>query len=173
MTTGQRKDEDEFPGVWRLVSYEFRDEEGNISYPFGKDTVGLIMYDRSGMMSVQIIRHDRPLFPSEDMFGAAPETVKAAFEGLNTYYGTYDVDEASHTVIHHVEGASMPNRIGSTQTREYEFSGDLLVLKAPPRLLDGKMLTGVLVWQRITSAKKVTGKTNHANSQIARNTKPW
>lgn len=153
MTPRQQKDEDKFPGVWRLVSYEFRDEAGAISYPFGQDTLGLIMYDHSGMMSVQIIRHDRPLFPSEDMFGAAPETVKAAFEGLNTYYGTFDVDTASQTVTHHVEGASMPNRIGSSQLRQYEFSGNQLILKAPPRLLDGKILTGVLVWERVTGAK--------------------
>src|SRR5688572_6514632 len=94
VTTQQQTGKDKFIGAWRLVSYEFRDEEGNVSHPFGEDTLGLIMYDRSGMMSVQIIRHDRPLFPSEDMFGAAPETVKAAFEGINTYYGTFDVDDA-------------------------------------------------------------------------------
>jgi len=134
------------------MSYEFRDEDCNISHPFGEDTLGLIMYDPSGMMSVQIIRHDRPLFPSEDMFGAAPETVKAAFEGLNTYYGTFEIDTGNHIVTHHVQGASMPNRTGSTQTRHYEFAGDLLILKAPPRLLDGRMLTGVLVWQKISSA---------------------
>jgi hypothetical protein len=149
---GQQKEQDRFLGAWRLLSYEFRDEAGTVSYPFGKNTRGLLMYDRTGMMSVQIIRCDRPLFPSEDMFGAAPDTVKAAFEGLNTYYGTFTIDEDGHIVTHHVESASMPNRIGSTQTRQYEFADNQLILKAPPRLLDGKMLTGVLVWERITSA---------------------
>jgi hypothetical protein len=153
VTTQQLKDKDKFVGAWRLVSYEFRDDECNISHPFGEDTLGLIIYDRSGMMSVQIIRHDRPLFPSEDMFGAAPETVIAAFEGLNTYYGTFEVDEARHIVTHQVQGASMPNRSGSAQVRHYEFMDDLLVLKTPPRLLDGKMLTGVLVWKKIAKAK--------------------
>jgi hypothetical protein len=149
----QQQDEEKFYGAWRLVSYEFRDDECNISHPFGEDTLGLIMYDRSGMMSVQIIRHDRPLFPSEDMFGAASETVKAAFEGLNTYYGPFEVDSHTGTVTHHVQGASMPNRTGSTQVRHYEFTDGLLILKTPPRLLDGKMLTGVLVWKKIISAK--------------------
>ena len=152
MIANQQTDEHKFLGVWRLLSYEFRDEAGAVSYPFGQDTLGLIMYDRSGMMSVQIIRHDRPMFPSEDMFGAAPETVKAAFEGLNTYYGPFSVNEVDRTVTHHVEAASMPNRIGSSQVRHYEFSGDKLILKAPPRLLDGKNLTGVLVWERVTDA---------------------
>ncbi|MES2626543.1 MAG: lipocalin-like domain-containing protein [Pseudomonadota bacterium] len=151
MATTQQMDADKFRGVWRLRSYEFQDEEGSASYPFGQNPRGLLMYDRSGMMSVQIIRHDRPLFPSEDMFGAAPDTVKAAFEGLNTYYGTFAVDESSHVVVHHVEGASMPNRTGSMQIRHYEFSRNELILKAPARLLDGKMLTGVLVWERVSS----------------------
>ncbi len=154
MNDPQKKDHDKFYGAWRLVSYEFRDEECNISHPFGEDTLGLIMYDHSGMMSVQIIRHDRPLFPSEDMFGAAPGTVKAAFEGINTYYGPFDVDSLTRTVTHHVLGASMPNRAGSTQVRHYEFVDDLLILKTPPRLLDGKMLTGVVVWKKLASAKQ-------------------
>lgn len=145
----QQHDKDKFYGAWRLVSYEFRDNLCNISYPFGEHTLGLIMYDLSGMMSVQIIRRDRPLFPSEDMFGAAPETVKAAFEGLNTYYGMFEVDEASCIVTHHIEGASMPNRTGSVQSRQYEFVDDLLILKTPPRLLDGRMLTGVVVWRKL------------------------
>lgn len=143
-----------FFGAWRLLAYEFRDESGNISCPFGQDFNGLIMYDRSGMMSVQIIRGDRPLFPSEDMFGADPEYIKAAFEGLNTYFGRYDVDEAQQIVAHHLESASLPNRVGSTQTRHYEFSNATLTLtlKAPARLLNGEWLSAVLVWEKIEAA---------------------
>lgn len=163
MSTEQQKDENEFPGVWRLTSYEFRDEAGTRSYPFGQNPRGLIMYDRTGMMSVQIIRHDRPLFPSEDMFGAAPETVKAAFEGLNTYYGSFAVDEENRIVTHHIEGASMPNRTGSMQVRHYEFAGNQLILKAPPRLLDGRMLTGVLVWERVTDVRGLAASRNQTS----------
>ncbi len=153
MTAEQPNQEDEFVGAWRLISYEFRDDAGSKSCPFGQNPRGVIMYDRSGMMSVQIIRNDRPLFPSEDMFGAAPETVKAAFEGLNTYYGSFAVDGKNKIVTHHIEGASMPNRTGSTQVRHYEFAGKQLILKAPPRLLDGKILTGVLIWERISDVR--------------------
>jgi hypothetical protein len=120
-----------------------------VSYPFGENTGGIIMYDASGYMAVQIIRNDRPAFASEDMFDAAPEELKTAFEGINSYFGRFEVDVKQGIVIHHVEAASLPNRHGSHQVRQYEFSGNRLILKTPPRLLNGQMLTGILIWERI------------------------
>lgn len=140
---------DNFLGAWRLLSYESHDAAGNTTYPFGRNINGLLMYDRSGMMSVQIIRGDRPDFPTEDMFGADADVLKTAFEGLNTYFGTFEIDSSRSIVTHRLQGASMPNRTGSQQVREYEFYDNRLSLKTPSRLMDGKMLTGLLVWEKI------------------------
>lgn len=138
-----------FYGAWRLEANVFRDEEGTESYPFGKDCRGLIVYDPSGMMAVQMIRADRPQFPSEDIKGLDEQTLRAAFEGLNTYFGRFDVDAARQIVIHHVEAASLPNRFGSRQERQYEFDGDRLILRSPQRLLGGRRLTGELHWRKV------------------------
>jgi hypothetical protein len=141
-----------FHGAWRLEANVFRDEHGAETYPFGEDCRGLIMYDPSGMMSVQMIRADRPLFPSEDIHGLDEETLRAAFEGLNTYFGRFEVDAQRQVVIHHVEGASLPNRAGSSQERRYEFQGDLLLLRSPQRLLGGRLLTGELRWRKVVDS---------------------
>jgi hypothetical protein len=138
-----------FLGAWRLEANVFRDEHGAETYPFGEDCRGLIMYDASGMMSVQMVRADRPLFPSEDIQGLDEDTLRAAFEGLNTYFGRFEVDAERQIVIHHVEGASLPNRFGSRQERRYEFHGDQLLLRSPQRLLGGKRLTGELRWRKV------------------------
>ncbi len=138
-----------FYGVWRLVSNTFRASDGSVTHPFGEDCRGLIMYDRSGMMSVQMVRADRPLFPSEDIVGVDAALLRAAFEGLNSYFGRFEVDTARQVVIHHVEGASLPNRLGSSQERHYVFGPDTLVLRSPPRLLGGRQLTGEMVWHKV------------------------
>ena len=40
----------------------------------------------------------------------------------------YEVDEAAHTVTHHVEGALLRSLIGKNLTRVYRFEGRQLIL---------------------------------------------
>ena len=53
-----------FVGTWRLVSFESRDEDGNVEYPFGRDVAGQLSYDANGNMSALVARanvpHSRP-----------------------------------------------------------------------------------------------------------------
>jgi hypothetical protein len=44
------------------------------------------------------------------------------------YYGTYDVDESTGTIVHHIEGAVDRAWIGQSVRRQYAFDGDLLTL---------------------------------------------
>src|SRR5215210_4704599 len=46
-------------GTWRLISWENRDADGEISYPLGEDAVGYIMYNEDGYMFVAIMRPER------------------------------------------------------------------------------------------------------------------
>lgn len=142
----------DFLGAWRLVSVAYRDADGNSRAPFGSSPHGVIMYDASGMMAVQIMRDDRPAFAIDDMLAGSDAEVRTAFEGLNTYYGRFTINETNATVTHHLDGASLPNREGSMQVRGYVFSEDkrTLTLTAPPRQLQGDWLTGMLVWERIS-----------------------
>ena len=52
--------------------------------------------------------------------------------GFLAYFGTYTVDEKAGVVVHHVEGASFPNWIGTDQRREFTLSGRRLTLRTPP-----------------------------------------
>lgn len=144
---------EQFIGVWKLVSYTYQNENGETRTPFGENPKGIIMYDASGYMAVQIMTNDRPHFTVNDILAGTPDEIKAAFEGLNTYYGPYTINEAESIVTHHLEGASLPNREGSDQIRAFSFSddGQHLTLKAKPRLIGGEMLIGVLLWGRIPS----------------------
>jgi hypothetical protein len=140
---------DKIVGAWSLISSEFRRADGQISYPFGQDAMGLVMYDASGNVSAQLMRPDRPAFASGDAYRGTPEEIKAAFEGLLCYFGTYEVDEEKRAIIHHVKGAYLPNWIGTDQVRFFEISGDRLTLSTPPITAQGTTIVGVLNWQRI------------------------
>jgi hypothetical protein len=138
----------QFVGAWKLVSSEHRSPDGQLTYPLGRDPVGIIMYDASGHMSAQIMRPDRPAFASGDVDKGTPTEIKFAYEGFIAYFGTYEVNEEEGTVTHHVEGSSFPNWVGSAQRRFFEFSGNRLTLSTPPILVGGEQITGVLIFER-------------------------
>jgi hypothetical protein len=57
-------------GTWRLISWENRGADGQISYPLGKDAMGYIMYTQDGYMFVAIMspyrgRFDTRIFSAE------------------------------------------------------------------------------------------------------------
>lgn len=131
-----------FLGTWKLISSEHR-SDGQVIYPFGQNVVGLLMYDATGYMSVQLMRADRPIFE-----GTLTE-LKTAFEGL-TYFGIYEVNESEGIITHHVENSSFPNLAGTSQIRFFQFSDNRLTLRIPETIQGDEKKTGVLVWERVT-----------------------
>ncbi len=142
-------DKEKFTGAWRLIENEFRTEEGEVTYPLGRETIGLIMYDGKRNMSVQLVKAGRPKFASNDWLKGTPEEIKAAFEGFRCYFGTYDVDEKNKTITHHIQGSIFPNLMGVDKLRYYEFSGNCLTLRTVPMVMGGKKVVGRLVWERL------------------------
>lgn len=117
-------------GTWRLLSWEWHDAKGAVGSPLGDDPVGQLIYDASGAMSAQLMRRDRSRFQSENFLDATPEEKTASWSGYFGYFGTFAVDEAGGTVVHHVEGSSFPNMIGTDQLRLAKLDGDRLSLVA-------------------------------------------
>ncbi len=139
-----------FVGTWRLVSFESTGDDGITQYPYGRDAAGLIMYDARGNMSVQLANMHRPSFASSDQHRGTPEEIKAAFEGYNAYFGTYDVDEKKEIVTHHVKSSLFPNWSGGDNVRYYRFDANRLILSTPPIRFGGKSIVGRLIWERIS-----------------------
>ncbi len=148
-----------FVGAWRLVSVE--------GYPpglpnfYGDHPTGILMYDRSGWMAVQIANHgDRQAWPRSgngfhaSRFGRTIEEKAAALDGYTAYYGTYKIDPKEATVIHHLEDSILPGSRGIDNIRYYEFLGDnrLLLRVAEDGkggLLSRNDATYKLLWERI------------------------
>jgi len=135
-------------GTWKLVSCEARSSNGEVSYPYGRNAFGMLVYDSGGNVFVLLMRRDRPKFTSNDLFRGTPEETKTAFEGFNAYCGTYEVNEEKRTITHHIEGCSFPNWVGKDQERFFKRSGDQLTLSTAPMPLGGIQSTVHLIWTR-------------------------
>ncbi len=140
---------DQFVGAWRLLSLEARTSTGDVSYPFGKDVAGYLLYSREGYMSVSIMQARRTNFASPDALQAPAEEKVAAFDSYSSYSGRYEV--RGQKVIHHVEISSFPNWTGKEQERYFAFFGDRLTLTAPPMRIGGVEQNLVATWERLPS----------------------
>ncbi len=56
--------------------------------------------------------------------------IREALETYVAYFGTYDVEEQTATVIHHVQASLEPSWIGTDQRRAYRFQENRLLLTA-------------------------------------------
>lgn len=138
-----------FIGVWRLEAIRDSLADGRErDHPdFGPSPDGFLVYTGSGHVSVQFMRPERPRWRSEDDPTDA-ERAEAA-RGYSAYAGLYEVDETAGVVLHHVETALVPNRVGATLTRFFSFEGEILTLSPPPFRRDGVEVHRTLVWRRL------------------------
>jgi hypothetical protein len=133
-------------GAWRLVSCELRTADGQVSYPFGRDPLGYILYSENGYMSVAFMSALRGRFSAGDIRGGSPEEKVEAADSYLSYCGRYEI--WGSRVIHHVEVSFFPNWVGLDQERLLRLEGDTLYLSTPPMLVAGQQQTSHLIWQR-------------------------
>lgn len=139
-------------GAWKLLSFEVRNSNGEVTHPFGEDPDGSIIYTESGRFSAQLFRPGRPEFASGDQTQGTDEEIKANYEGFISYFGSYELDPANSFVIHHVEGSLFPNWQGQPQKRFLELQGSRLTLSTPPTVWGGGEIVAVLVWERVAAS---------------------
>jgi hypothetical protein len=109
-----------FVGAWRLVSLEAPGSDGKLQKV---DSTGLFVFTRDGHASVQVM--ERNLSPQTE---AAPE--QYSHGGYEASFGTYEVNESTHTFVFRVEGALVRTLIGKNLPRSFEFSGNQLIVKS-------------------------------------------
>jgi hypothetical protein len=142
-------------GTWRLVSWENRSVDGQITHPMGPNPLGYLVYTSGGHFSVTIARAGRPAFRMGDLLGGTIEDKARAAESFVAYAGRYTFQ--GDRVVHHVELSLFPNWVGTSQERAAELSGDRLILSAGPLLLAGKQQVARLVWAKMDPPPDVGG----------------
>ena len=136
-------------GTWRLVSASQRMADGTVrpDPQTGPQGTGYIMYSDTGRMCAVLANPDRPKWKSET--APADAEVRAAFDGLLAYCGTYDVNDAEGYVVHHIELDRVPNLSGTDRKRYFTLDGTRLVLRPAPPLPAG-VQEWTVEWERVT-----------------------
>ncbi len=131
-------------GSWTLVSYITENPDGSHGKPYG-NAVGRLSYDEHGHMAGQVMRPGRSeVAPGE--WGA--QQVRSAYAGYIAYFGTYEVNAAGDTVVHHVHGALNPGWVGGDQVRRMRFDREFLVLSTEVAK-GGALVKHSLTWKKL------------------------
>lgn len=142
---------EKFIGAWRLVSVEGNSPMRPVRYDH---PTGLIIYDRSGWMSVQIVIHGERKPFAKGVSGGTVEEKSEAFDTYLAYFGTYAVDSNAGTVTHHIADNSHPDSRGRDNARWFELQGENRIVLIPTEdgkggSINRKDATYKLIWERI------------------------
>ncbi len=140
----------EIVGTWEFVSWTYVSPQGETVDFFGKESRGILMYDASGYMSVQLMKLPRSNMSVQRLFEGPPEEVAHAYATYAAYYGRY-VERSPGEVIHLIEGSLFPNWTGKEETRYAKLDGDFLTLSAPAIEMAGHQIIFNVRWRRFRS----------------------
>ena len=111
---------DKLIGAWRLVRIDAPGPDGKpLDTP---QPLGMLIYTPDGHVSVQL------MYPKS----ASAISNEYVMDGYEASFGTYDLDEAKHTVTHHVQGSNTRDLlVGKDLPRVYQFTDDgRLIIKS-------------------------------------------
>jgi hypothetical protein len=137
-------------GTWKLISRVVSLEDGTpVQDPgLGRTPKGYLIYDSSGHVAAQLMRLDRPRAIDCGAPGPAPSDNSQSVNGYDAYFGTYAINETSHTVTHHLEGAIAAADVGKNLVREFQVSGDRLIIIVRTNSPEEKQVR-TLTWERV------------------------
>lgn len=139
---------DALVGTWKLVSAMETTEKGGSRDAFGRNPTGFLTYTSDDRMIGMISHGGRKRLSVPDYVNAPPAERAEAFATFLAYAGTYKIEGTR--LIHHVEASWLENSVGTEQVRSIvKLEGDQLLLRTPPYLKGGRMVTAELIWQRL------------------------
>jgi hypothetical protein len=143
-------------GTWRLLSIRLVGSNGSTVDPFfGTDPTGILIYDPSGWMSVQIAEGQRPAMDAPASFvsratpGETAEDAQLKASVLDTYYayfGTWRFDEDTSSVVHDVKSSLIPGESGKSYSQTVSLVGGQLVFSRPT---SNGAIVQEKVWERV------------------------
>ncbi|MGA9882386.1 MAG: lipocalin-like domain-containing protein [Candidatus Acidiferrales bacterium] len=131
-------------GTWKLISASSSTPKGDRNdVPYGTNPVGLLTYTQDGRVAVMISYDDRkPLSLSSSI-----EDQAEAYKTFVGYAGTYVIGEGR--ITHFIEVSSVQSYANKELVRFITFDGDRITLVTPPTLVNGKIQTVELCWERL------------------------
>jgi len=131
---------DQVLGTWTLVSNVQKYQDGKEENDFGPKGKGLLILDRTGWFSLQIIGGDRAKQTGRPVNPIGPAI---------TYFGTYTVGEGDKSLVYKVQGSTYPNFEGTEQKATITIinADDMTYVRAPIAGPQGSFVP-TLTWKR-------------------------
>ena len=147
-------------GSWRLLRIEYHGPKGALDDPFyHSGSTGLLTYDASGAMSVQIAAGARPtlsISATRPLNAAAIPDERAKAAALDSYYayfGTWELDAEQSSVTHHVSSALIPAEIGMSYSQNVKIEAGTLIFTNRQQGPDGEYVR-TKFWQRCDASQR-------------------
>jgi hypothetical protein len=143
-------------GAWQLVSVHIIGPNGATIDPFyNAEPSGILVYDPSGWMSVQIAGQVRPSMETPNARSGGPhdpEIAQLEAAVLDTYYAysaTWEYDQATSTVTHHVKSSLYPGEVGMSYSQVVSLEGGKLIFTVRREAPGGETVQKK-IWKRIS-----------------------
>lgn len=138
-------------GTWRMVSAEI-EQDGKTRPAYGAQPQGMLVFT-ADMHFVEVLTDASvPRFASNARGQGTDAENRAAMAGSIGFFGTYTVDAQGEFSGNRVQGATFPNWVGSTRTRQ-ELSlvvdGDRMIEHF--RRPEGARVT--IAWERVKAGE--------------------
>lgn len=106
-------DKERLIGAWHLAHIDSPGPDGkSLDMP---QPIGMLIYTRDGHISVQLMYPKSPSAQSNEY----------VLDGYEASFGSYDVDESTHTLTHHVQASNTRDLlVGKDLPRSYQFTQD-------------------------------------------------
>ncbi|MGA2345681.1 MAG: lipocalin-like domain-containing protein [Candidatus Sulfotelmatobacter sp.] len=139
---------DKLVGTWKLVSASSKTSKGEPGEaPYGLSPAGFLTYTAEGRVTALISYGGRKALSGT---GGTVEEQAEAFKTFLAYAGRYTL--AGDKVTHTIEVSSIQNYVDRNLVRSIQFQDDRLILITPPTLVNGKIQTVELIWQRLQAS---------------------
>ena len=149
-------------GAWSLISFTRTDiTSGVLTYPYGFDAQGSIIYSPDGIVSYQLCAANRATFQSGSFENGSPEELAAAALSFRSYVAHWTTDPLTNIVSHSVFLSIHANRVGVTLERQfffedYEFEGKttqhlILIPVSSSGSTNTDIIQEKLTWARVSA----------------------
>jgi len=132
-------------GTWSMVSQTIEDSDGAPKpNRFGDNPKGIAIFEPNGRYAIILLRSDLPKIASGNPLTGTQEEDQAIAHGSTAYFGTWSVDDATSTMVTHVDAATYPNWDGLDQKRQVSITRDKM------RLCVSSQIGGIscVVWRK-------------------------
>jgi hypothetical protein len=133
-------------GTWRLISAKSKAVDGTVLDHLY--TSGQLIYDSAGHMSVHLLKPSITKCGTLDRRKCPDAVAREAFDNYLGYWGKFAVVPTENAILHQIEGASVPDWVGTSQKRLVQISGKRLTVTTPPQPIGGVQSTIVLELER-------------------------